>query len=524
MNKLLDSTEQMEYPKCSLFLGEKPHPCLIVIFGGAGDLTKRLLMPAIYNLKAGELLPDDFAILAVAHTDKNTDSYRQELSDQIKQFATGDVDLKLWDDLAQHIFYLRGGFDDPNTYSELKKQIESLSNKFNLKNNVLFYYATAADFFTVMTEQLSKAGLLEQQGYWRRVIVEKPFGVDYESARNLNTSLLTYLKEEQIYRIDHYLGKETVQNIMVLRFANGLYEPIWNRNSIDHVQITVAESVGVENRGNYYDKFGALKDMVPNHIFNLLSLICMESPTSLDPDALRTEKLKVLQSLRPYTAKDVDKYVVRAQYTKGKVNDTDVVGYVDSPRVDPNSRTETYVAMELHVDNWRWSGVPFFLRTGKCLSRKHSEIAIAFKRAPVTLFRESEHCTPRANYLILNIQPEEGISMEFGAKVPGPSLRLGDVQMEFNYRDYFGKTRANGYETLVYDSLIGDNTLFQRADAAEMGWKIVEPILNAWHSSNAKPAQYAAGSEGPDEADKLIGREGRQWRSIRYASSFVMHS
>jgi glucose-6-phosphate 1-dehydrogenase len=489
--------------------------CTLVIFGGAGDLTKRLLMPAIYNLKRGGLLPEKFALVGVARTEMTTEQFRVELGGGLDRFgvnvAPADRD---W--LVDRMYYQQGSFDDPATYEKLKGLLGEVDGTHGTGGNFLFYLATPAASFGPIVEQLGGAGLMSQtDDVWRRVIVEKPFGRDLESAKALNRQLLAVVGEDQIYRIDHYLGKETVQNIMIFRFANGLFEPVWNRDHIDHVQITVAETVGVGTRGKFYDVTGALRDMVPNHVGQLITMIAMEPPVRMDADAIRTEKAKALQSVQHYNPDDVLQNVVRAQYTAGTVGGQDIVRFRSTPNVDPDSVTETYVAMKLKIDNWRWAGVPFYIRTGKAMARRHTEIAIQFKAAPFSLFRDTpvERLSP--NSLVLHIQPEEGMTLRFSAKKPGPTVQMGPVEMKFNYGDYFQAQPSTGYETLIYDCMKGDASLFQRADSIEAGWAIVQPIMDAWaKAGKVRLPSYEAGSSGPSESAAMIERDGRRWRPI----------
>jgi glucose-6-phosphate 1-dehydrogenase len=490
-------------------------PCTLVVFGAAGDLTQRLLVPALYNLASARLLPERFAVIGVARGDMDTERFRRDLAASTRAFATAAMADETWRGLAGRLHYLRGDFTAPDTYARLARRLAEGDEAAPGGGNVLFYLATPPAMFAPIVARLGAAGLVREDGFWRRVIIEKPFGTDLASAAALNADIRRVLAEHQIYRIDHYLGKETVQNILVFRFANGIFEPIWNRNHIDHVQITVAETVGVERRGKFYDATGALRDMVPNHLFQLLSLTAMEAPSRFEADAVRSEKAKVLDAIHHFGAADARGLVVRGQYGPGTRDGTSIDAYRRAHDVDRQSRTETYVALKLMIDNWRWAGVPFYLRTGKALAARRTEVAIQFKRAPFALFRDTpvEQLTP--NDMVLHIQPEEGVSLRFGAKVPGPNMRLGGFAMTFNYRDYFQAAPSTGYETLIYDAMIGDATLFQRADNIEAGWRVVQPVLDAWtEGRDAALAPYAAGSAGPDAADALLARDGRHWRAI----------
>lgn len=495
-------------------INRKAGPCILVIFGAAGDLTKRKLIPALYNLAMQNLLPDEFAIIGVARSEKDDATFRDELTQAMQAFATSKIDPKKWDWFRERIHYIHGHFEDMDAYRRLQDLLKELDKKRQTRGNYLFYLATAEDYFQQIIGLLAQAGLTnESDKQWRNVIIEKPFGNDLESAKSLNRAILSDLKESQIYRIDHYLGKETVQNIMVFRFGNGFFEPNWNNRSIDHVQITVAESVGVETRGGFYEKAGALRDMVPNHLFQLLSLTAMEPPTCFEADAVRSKKTELMASIRPFKADDVRRYVVRGQYGEGKIDGKPVKAYRGENRVAPDSVVETFVAMKVYVDNWRWSGVPFYLRTGKSLSKRVSEISVQFKRPPTCLFRDTDIDTLHPNTLVMHIQPDEGISLQFGAKVPGPTLSIGQVEMDFNYSDYFGAAPQTGYETLIYDCMIGDQTLFNRADNVEAGWAVVKPIQEVWRTE--KPTDfpnYAAGSWGPKKAHDLLTQDGRKWR------------
>jgi glucose-6-phosphate 1-dehydrogenase len=427
------------------------------------------------------------------------------------------VDPVIADRLLSCITYVQGDIDDPQAYERLKVALERIEQVHGGGCNRLFYLALPPNAFAPTVDHLSRAGLTDERSGcgWRHVILEKPFGTDLASARTLNRHLLGVLDEEQIYRIDHYLGKETVQNIMVLRFANGLFEPIWNRNHIDHVQITVAETVTVERRGRFYDATGALRDMVPNHLFQLLSLIAMEPPSRFDARSVRSEKAAALDAVRIPTEAEALRSSVRAQYAAGTVKGAAVEGYRDAPDVRRDSSTETYAALKLEIDNWRWAGVPFYLRTGKALAARRSEVAVKFKQAPYSLFRDTpvEHLAQ--NFLVLRIQPDEGITLHFNAKVPGPAIAIDGVGMTFKYKDYFDAAPSTGYETLIYDCMVGDATLFQRADAVEAGWRIVQPFLDGWLGAGGEGlASYPAGSEGPTDAQALIERDQRRWRTI----------
>jgi glucose-6-phosphate 1-dehydrogenase len=496
--------------------GRVADPCIMVIFGAAGDLTRRKLIPALYNLAKADLLSREFAILGVAHNPMSDSDFRKKMSDDIKEYAGSEIDHDIWEWFDRRLYYLTGDFNDKNIYSKLKSQLETLDKNHSTRGNYFFYLATAPDFFGPIVEQLAAVGLMEEKdGYWRRVIIEKPFGHDLDSAKALNQQLLKVASEHQIYRIDHYLGKETVQNILAFRFANGIFEPIWNRRYIDHVQISVAETVGVEQRGSYYDQAGALRDMVPNHIMQLISLTSMEPPVSFDANAVRDEQAKMLHAIQPLTSEEVLTRTVRGQYGPGIENGKRVPGYRNEEDVPEDSRTETFVAMKLAIDNWRWADVPFYLRTGKRLAAQNTHIVIQFRRAPFVLFRDTPVENLMPNQLVLHIQPEEGISLQFAAKVPGPVMHLGAVDMNFEYADYFGTQPSTGYERLLHDCMIGDATLFQRADMVEAGWCVVSPALDVWKALPPRNfPNYPAGSWGPKDSDELLERDGRHWRNF----------
>jgi len=479
-------------------------PCVIVIFGASGDLTRRKLLPALYNLAESKLLPDAFATLGVARPPISEDEFRSRMQERVRDAEQASIDPALWSRIGGRLHYMHGEFDDPQTYVRLRDRLAEIDRRHGTPGNYLFYLAVPPGLFGTVALRLAGAGLTRQEhGRWRRVIVEKPFGRDLTSARGLNAELSTGLEESQIYRIDHYLGKETVQNLLAFRFANGIFEPVWNRRYVDHVQMTVAEAAGIEGRGAYYETAGALRDMVQNHMFQLLTLVAMEPPISFRAEDVRDEKVKVLHAVQPFTRDDIRHASVRGQYT----------GYRAEKNVAPHSAVETFLALRLLIDNWRWAGVPFYLRTGKRLARRVTEIAVQFKRPPLTLFRGTSihHLNP--NVLIVRIQPNEGIALSFDAKVPGPLERLETVRMDFSYAEHFGAEPSTGYETLLYDAMIGDQTLFHRMDIVEAGWQVVAPILETWARDGAGDlAFYDPGTMGPAAADLLLERNGREWR------------
>lgn len=496
--------------------GSSASPCVMVIFGASGDLTKRKLLPALANLAEEGLLSRQFAIVGFAFDQFSTESFRAHLTEDIKQFEARPIDPKLWDWFMERTYYVQGDFKDPAAYQRLQAQIADADKRHNTQGNLFHYLAVSPVFFSEIVRQLGQIGLTkEENGRWTHVIVEKPFGHDLESAKQLNKELKQILDEKQIYRIDHYLGKETVQNLMVFRFANSMIEPVWNRTYIDHVQITAAESVGVEHRGAFYETAGALKDMVPNHLFQLLTLTAMEPPISFEADAVRDKQAEILHALQIPTPEEVLRNTVRGQYDEGSENGQRVPGYREEPSVSPESNTETFVALKLKIDNWRWGDVPFYLRTGKRLCKRVTEIAIHFRRTPFMLFRKTPIKDPRPNLLVIHIQPDEGISWRFAAKVPGSVMKLGLVNMDFDYARDFGTSHSTGYERLLYDCMLGDATLFQRHDMVEAGWAAIEPVIDVWKALPARGfPNYAAGSWGPKEADELMERDGRAWRKI----------
>jgi glucose-6-phosphate 1-dehydrogenase len=491
-------------------------PCCFVIFGASGDLTHRLLVPALYNLGVAGLLPEAFALIGVARSQSSSETFRADLAKSLPKFATRPIDEDVVKRLLSRVAYVQGDPDDNATYDKIGRELARIERERGTKGNRLFYLATPPAGFAPIGCHLGQSGLArEENGAWRRVVIEKPFGTDLASARALNQKLVGILNEDQIFRIDHYLGKETVQNIMVLRFANGLFEPIWNRHHIEHVQITVAESLTVGRRGSYYDATGALRDMVPNHLFQLLSLIAMEPPSRFAADAVRAQKAQLLDAVQLQTPDEALHNSVRAQYGDGYIENRAAEAYRKTKDVDPDSTTETYVALKLMIDNWRWARVPFYLRTGKALRAKQTEVAIKFKQAPVAMFRDTPVDRLADNFLVIAIQPNECIGLEFNAKIPGPSIKIGGVGMTFNYEDYFDTPPSTGYETLIYDCMIGDAILYPRADGIEAGWRVVQPFLDAWRDGPGRGlATYRAGSDGPVEADELLARDGRHWRPI----------
>ena len=494
---------------------KKPDPCSIVIFGVTGDLAHRLLVPSLYNLAANDLLPDNFCIVGVARKAMSSEELTDSLIKGLHQFATRKVDDALARNLLACVTCIEADPENPASFDAMREQLDRLEAARKTGGNRLFYLATPPNGFLPISRELGRTGMLTENGAWRRLVVEKPFGTDLASAKALNSELLKLVDEHQIYRIDHYLGKETVQNILVLRFANGMFEPIWNRNHIDHIQITVDEKLGVGHRGSFYDATGALRDMVPNHLFQLLSLVAMEPPAKFNAHAVRSEKAEVLAAIQTQSEDEALRNSVRGQYRAGKVGDTEIDDYRKTEDVKPGSTTETYAALKLTIDNWRWAGVPFYLRTGKALGIKRTEIAIKFKQAPFAMFRDTPVERLSQNFLIISTEPTEGIALQFNTKVPGPAIDIDGVEMKFRYKDYFQAEPSTGYETLIYDCMIGDNILFQRADSVEAGWQAVQPFLDAWKKAGAKGLKiYEPGSEGPEEASELMERDGRNWRKL----------
>ncbi len=489
-------------------------PCSIVIFGASGDLARRKLMPALYDLASRSCLAVRFSIVGFARTEMSDDEFRRASKEALSsKEATADGRPSILDSFTRNLHYVAGNYDDPAAYERLAKRLGELDRENNLQGNRLFYLATPPQVYPLVIERLGRAGLAKpgNEKAWVRVIVEKPFGHDRDSARELNRAVLGVFDESQVYRIDHYLGKETVQNLLVFRFGNGIFEPLWNRNYINHVEITAGETLGVERRAAFYETAGALRDMIQSHVLQLVSLVALEPPATFDATAVRNEKIKVLQSIRPFTPERVAQEVVRGQYGPGAIDGVSVAGYRQEPGVQADSATETFVAMKLEVDNWRWAGVPFYLRTGKRLASRATEIAIQFQQAPHLVFRGRN---VESNWLVLNIQPDEGISLSFGAKPPGPNLDIRPVTMDFFYRTSFGPGSRDAYAALLNDCMRGDATLFDRADTVEAAWSLVDPIRNAWRDAAAPGfPNYPAGSWGPQAALDLPRRDGHQWRN-----------
>ena len=492
--------------------GATADSCTVILFGASGDLAKRKVIPAMYDLAQYNSLGACYAIIGFARTPMTDETFRNNVGEAAKTISeVGPIDPQKWSDFAANLFYTAGDYSDPDSYVRLVGRLAELEAAKKLCGNRLFYLSTPPEVYPDIVEQLGRAGLARpnKPNSWVRIIIEKPFGRDLASAKQLNKIVLNVFEEKQIYRIDHYLGKDTVQNLLVLRFGNGIFEPLWNRNYVDHVQITASETLGVERRGGFYETAGALRDMIQSHVLQLTSLVSVEPPASFDATAVRNEKLKVLQSIRPFNLEMVAQWVVRGQYAPGKIADKSLPGYREEQGVKSDSRTETFVAMRLLVDNWRWAGVPFYLRTGKRLARRSTEIMIQFKRAPHIVFRERE---VEPNRLVLNIQPEEGVSVSFGAKRPGTEMSIGNVTMNFSYKEGFGGTTRSAYATLLNDCLRGDATLFDRGDSVEAAWSLVDPILDVWSAAKtAGVPVYSSGTWGPKESDRLLERDGRQW-------------
>ena len=486
-------------------------PTTVILYGASGDLAKRKVIPAMYDLAIHGLLGPRYAIIGFARTPMTDDEFRNVVGEAAKTISeVGPIDPEKWREFAANLYYQHGEYGSGDDCAKLSKRLDELQASKNLGGNRLYYLSTPPEVYPVIVKQLGQGCLAKPSpDAWVRIIIEKPFGRDLASAKELNKIVLNVFDEQQVYRIDHYLGKDTVQNLLVLRFSNGIFEPLWNRNYVDHVQITAAETLGVERRGGFYERVGALRDMIQSHVLQLTSLIAVEPPAYFDATAVRNEKLKVLQSIRPFDLGMVAHSVVRGQYGPGMTDGKAVPGYREEQGVDPKSRTETFVSVRVLIDNWRWAGVPFYLRTGKRTAKRSTEVMIQFKRAPHIVFRERE---VEANRLLLNIQPDEGISFSFGAKRPGTEMSVGNVTMRFSYREAFGDGQRSAYATLLSDCVRGDATLFDRGDTVEAAWALVDPILDVWSAAKtANVPQYPAGSWGPRESDTMLERDGRQW-------------
>lgn len=494
-------------------------PCILVIFGATGDLTGRKLLPALYNLANEGQLPAHFACVGFARRDKGNDVFREEMHKDISEFSrTKPIDEEMWKNFSQQIFYHQSNFDDDEGYESLNKFLKDLDTQLGTKGNRVFYLSTPPKFFPLIIKKLHEHKLVynpdEVKNKWSRVIIEKPFGHDLDSAKALQAEITNYLDESQIFRIDHYLGKETVQNLLVFRYSNPIFEALWNNHNIDHVQITVAEEIGIGTRGAFFEEAGLLRDIVQNHMMQVLSLVAMEPPSHFGPNAIRDEKVKVVQSIRPFPVDRMEDFIIRGQYGAGFVDGKSAKGYREEDNVDPNSNVETFVAMNLFIDNWRWAGVPFYLRAGKRLPKRATEIAIQFKNAPGFLFKDHGGSVD-PNILVIRIQPDEGISLKFNCKVPGLAGPIQPVKMDFRYNSYFGGSPPEAYERLICDCMSGDSTLFARIDEVMASWKIFDPVIKYWENQKSPSfPSYKAGTWGPDEADKLIGRTDHQWRLI----------
>lgn len=504
--------EEVEFSKTA-------DPCILVIFGATGDLTSRKLLPAIYNLAREGQLPPHFACVGFARREKDHDQFRQEMRAAVNMFSRSKpVDADLWNDFSENLFYHRSEFDNDEGYDSLRVFLEELDHKYGTKGNRVFYLSTPPSYFPVISEKLSKHKLIypvnEESGKWSRVIIEKPFGHDVKSSIELQNQIEKYMAESQVYRIDHYLGKETVQNLMVFRFSNAIFESLWNNRHINHVEITVAEEIGIGTRGNFFEEAGILRDIVQNHMMQLLCLVAMEPPVNLQPGSIHDEKVKVLEAVKPISMDNFHKQVVRGQYGPGFINGEEVIGYREENNVSPTSQIETFAALRLSIENWRWSGVPFYLRAGKRLPKRATEIAIHFKKAPGVLFQD-QNATSQPNVLIIRIQPNEGISLRTNCKVPGMTSPIQPVKMDFSFGTYFGLTPPEAYERLICDCMTGDNTLFARSDEVFASWRLLTPVLERWNEEKTENfPNYKSGTWGPEEANQIFIDKQQNWRLL----------
>ncbi len=505
-----DPTQVLLSPSAEADVAAPSNPCVMMIFGASGDLTKRLLVPALYNLACDGLLAENFAVLGTANNVWTDDGFREYLSTEIKKFHTRkEFDQGVWDKLVAKFHYVSGSFTETKVYDELKTKMATLDAKFKCEGNTLYYFAVPPKFFGAICDKLAENGFKEGAG-WKRIIVEKPFGTSLESALKLNKEVLANWSENQIYRVDHYLGKETVQNLLAFRFSNGMFEPLWNKNYIDNIQFNVSEAVDVEGRGGYYDSSGVLRDMMQNHMFQMLAYLCMEVPGSFEPDSIRDEKAKLLQSVRRYTPEEVDRYVVRGQYGPSPTKP----GYREEKDVNPQSKTETYAAARFAIDNWRWEGVPIYLRSGKALWKRGTEVVVEFKKAPAVIFKGTPITELASNRIVFHIQPYQGIEVQFQAKIPGPAMQLQPVHMKFGYGEAFRASRYTGYEVMIYSCSRGDATLFSRGDLVVAAWQVAQPIMDRWAAKPVDFPNYVRSTWGPKAAAELIAKDGRRWHEV----------
>ena len=511
------ATDPHTYLPTGLSQTKKPHACVVTIFGASGDLTKRKLIPALYNLALEHRLPERFAVVGYARSEMSHEAFREKMREAVSEFSRTPLNESVWQQFASTLYYVSGGYEEPEGYQKLKDFIEGFDRGSRVLPVRVFYLATPPELYGAVIERISAVGLAPKESAEEpriRVIIEKPFGTDLQTARELNRRVHEALDERQVYRIDHYLGKETVQNIMVFRFANAVFEPIWNRRYVDHVQITAGETVGVENRGGYYEKAGVVRDMFQNHLLQLLSLTAMEPPIGFSAFAVRDEKVKLLRAVRPVSSDEVFEAAVRGQYGPGKVGGKEVLGYRQEPGVAKDSPTPTYAAIKFSIDNWRWESVPFYLRSGKRLAKRVTEIAIQFKRPPLLLFKSCAVEDVNPNVLVIRIQPDEGVSLTFEVKPPGPELCVSPLSLDFKYQQAFGSSPPEAYETLLEDCIEGDSTLFTRHDEVELAWSLVDPIIQTWDRTTPTDfPNYAAGSWGPKQADEFVQRNGRRWHN-----------